>query len=684
MSKLIKVFAAIGIVASVIFGGERQMLTGRVDLLDGSREWLSNSGRGNVAPHPDMVLVPLDTVGGKFLSSGKVAWRATWQPFSSDWTNAPWGNVFISDGAEDWSNLRSIEITYTASTNIILTIVDDDGAIGHNFAVELPAGTHTRTLDLWSFRQDTWVQVNHPHLIKPLGSILNYITGLAFNSALNPAGGTATAEITRLVANFASGSVNAGAGVNLLDAKWIDHPLSLRGPDGIDGLGSHTTMTRNGESMKMDFFYALNQSCDGTPSLPSGECRIHGWDGCEMKHAWAPVEHITDGDWSKVTGMKITYTSSRNLHLLLADVGHPGGFEVILPASPTPRTAILNPRDFRQPDWINSLPILQTNLDSRFRALSGIIFMPNTHLWGVGTTAEIFEFTVYGLEQDPRKRDLTNDIDGWKTSGDATVNGRDQEFFTFTINAADAYVDYEFAGDWSGYRGLEFVEAFIDESWLFSLLTTQGEIPFPQGGQPKSTEIPAADETSFSPLGFFELGMFEPIIGGSNWQRVRPSVLTKNVIGFRFRPYEYTSPITFSFKNLIAHGVAGEPEDIEVIWEERTSFAYNGAIQMPAATARTKNGMMLPITITSEATKDVGNYTATASLAGNPNINLTGATRNFSIIRAEISPTLTYTTRDGLEIVGNIGGGNEVILWSRTARGEFSNGTLPTEAGTYF
>ena len=130
-------------------------------------------------------------------------------------------------------------------------------------------------------------------------------------------------------------------------------------------------------------------------------------------------------------------------------------------------------------------------------------------------------------------------------------------------------------------------------------------------------------------------------------------------------------------------------EIVEVEWGIAT-LVYNGRPQAPTASATLKDGTPLVIRTEGRQT-DVGNsYIATAVLLNPNNFSyvLIGTQREFSIVRADISPILNIANIRESDTIswtvsGNPENGDESIEFATSADGEFSP-DYPTEAGVYF
>ncbi|MCL2845068.1 MAG: hypothetical protein FWE23_06420 [Chitinivibrionia bacterium] len=155
----------------------------------------------------------------------------------------------------------------------------------------------------------------------------------------------------------------------------------------------------------------------------------------------------------------------------------------------------------------------------------------------------------------------------------------------------------------------------------------------------------------------------------------------------------WVSAVDFQITSLAVAGLKTQAsENVEVIWDTKTDFVYNGRVQAPTATAITADGIPLQLTILGGATNaNSSPYVATAILAttnSNFNFNLTGATKQFTIAKAQISPILNIQSVEvgnalAPSVIGNLDNGAITYLFATSENGEFS-AIAPTAVGTHF
>ena len=150
--------------------------------------------------------------------------------------NYAWAKVVTYSGG-DWSGVTSINISYTSNAAITLTLVDNNGwdEQGRGFHVELPSGTHTRTIPITDFRQiNTDWQTYTPIQL----SQRQYFEGVSITPT---SGGNATGTVTVLIVN----GLTYGGGTAILQnerkasnykmgASIVNGQLNLSLPTGAD------------------------------------------------------------------------------------------------------------------------------------------------------------------------------------------------------------------------------------------------------------------------------------------------------------------------------------------------------------------------------------------------------------------------------------------------------------------
>ena len=578
---------------------------------------------------------------------------------------SPWAVAqHISSNDVIYRNIESFEITYTSNVAVAIRLNDQPGRNAAEIDGTLAAGRYgshqallppapngrTLVLNLWDFMVPDWVDSRYN---VSLESRIRFINGLLV--VIGAPGLTeAQVSISRLVANLAK---------NPPVEKSIDLAKSNNWAPSSGG-GATASVGRK-DNGAIEFSITRNQA------------------------GWANIFYGSFQDWGKVIGIRITYSSNQPLVLSFNDLGYAdlGGFHTTLPATGgVPQTRELSLWDFTLPSNVNTAR--RKTLQSRFIAVSGVS-ISTTATTGVQASAsgEISELLVYGLEEQPVDfYDFAQAPDKWTNAGAGTSSKN----IVFNLANASAGIDFDFLGDWSECRGFSFYY-YSNEPIALLLKNRNGaeiryDIPFGELSPPQEG-IEPIHPTYGALRGFcFSLGNFDMT---STFRQNGISVLDMNITGIRIIPAT-SNPTSGSIAMIRANGVLAH-QYVDVVWDEQTEFVFNGGIQAPTATARTRSGATLALNIEGGATDArEQQYTAIAALATpNSAFTLRNNTRNFKIVKAAISPTLniegTIKTENQLnpEVIGNFGNATFTIEYSDSENGNFKAG-FPTAVGTYF
>ncbi|MCL1947720.1 MAG: hypothetical protein FWF51_11340, partial [Chitinivibrionia bacterium] len=453
---------------------------------------------------------------------------------------------------------------------------------------------------------------------------------------------------------------------------------------------------------EFSYWYSVHSNDGSTAVVNVENANVSFNFNVSSNGSWANVG-IGGWDWRTVTSIDVTYTSNKPIKIILSDAlfVNGGTYEASLPATDgSPVTKRLAYSDFAQESWTLSSPdIPNPTLQSRLKFVDGIQIGA---VEAGATQGSIGSLIVNGLEWEDftDSRDLISPKwkQLWSVNKDdygssAAINTNDGNLNIKINKAGDwtpqqpiwgAETHVETAGDWSNFKGIEihYIADRPFEVQISDPIFWTGEIPALR------VVLPAGDHTGqnayYTNLGGFQQPDDTPVENRKSIYNLNPVAI--NVTHAQTQDNSNgVGETNIKITKFIVRGV--KEEDVNVVWDEQTVFAYNGGWQVPKASAALSNGFPLDIWVENGGTNP-GQYTATAKY-WSPAYTFTNTTKNFTITKADISPILkiegTVTAQSQLNpvVIGNLGAATPIYSYCAVENGEYK-AEFPTGAGTYF